>query len=141
MKQVKSRRSLQNDEIFHNMFIFVHELISTVICIAFFCHFLLTLRGWIANFFKADIEYMRNYVLSFTMSVIKCNAFLLILMIQLLLYPHLVKGNLFRQIFKEGNFLIPKMQKNSTANTLIECGSYCVVDQVAISKTDMLILK
>ena len=62
-------------------------------------------------------------------------------MIQLLLYPHMVKGNLFRQIFKEGNFWTPKMQKNSTANTLIECGSYCVVDQVVMSKIDLLISK
>ena len=75
------------------------------------------------------------------MTVIKSNPILLSLVIQFLLCPHLVKGNLFRQIFKEGNFWTSKIQKNSTANTLIECGSYCVVDQVAMSKTDKLILK
>ena len=42
----------------------------------------------------------------------------------------MVKGNLFKQIFKEGNFWTPKMQRYSTAYTLIECGSFCVADKV-----------
>ena len=59
-------------------------------------------------------------------------------MIQFLLYPHLVQGNLFKQIFKEGNFWTPKMQTISTAKTLIECGSLCVADEVVFSYIDLL---
>ena len=41
-------------------------------------------------------------------------------------------GNLFKQIFKEGNFWVPKMQKISLAKTLVECGSFCVADKVNV---------
>ena len=45
-------------------------------------------------------------------------------------HPLLVDANLFKQIFKEGNFWVPKMQKISLAKTLVECGSFCVADKV-----------
>ena len=93
-------------------------------------------RGWIVNFC-----YKQICGTSFNMSVIKCNPFLLSLIIHFLLYPNLIKGNLFRQIFKEGNFWTPKMQKNLTAHTLIECGSYCIADEVMMSRIGLLILK
>ena len=66
----------------------------------------------------------------FDMSGIKCSPRLFSFTIQFLLYFHLVKGNLFKQIFKEGNFWTPKMQRYSAAYTLIECGSFCVADKV-----------
>ena len=45
-------------------------------------------------------------------------------------HPLLVDATLFKQIFKEGNFWVPKMQKISLAKTLVECGSFCVADKV-----------
>ena len=96
---------------------------------------------WVNNWLLQSTYRVHEELLSFTMSVIKSTTILLSLMIQFLLYPHLIKGNLFRQIFKEGNFWTPKMQKNSTANTLIECGSYCIADEVMMSRIGLLILK
>ena len=46
--------------------------------------------------------------------------------------PLLVDANLFKQIFKEGNFWVPKMQKISLAKTLVECGSFCLADKVNV---------
>ena len=45
-------------------------------------------------------------------------------------HPLLVDATLFKQIFKEGNFWVPKMQKISLAKTLVECGSFCAADKV-----------